>query len=213
MVINKQYSFNALTSEIVCEGVTYALTEKEGRLFAALWKYGRDGEVLSRERLVAEVWPGRERGVTEANLLQLVCKLRRTLSGYGLGNVIQTVYRRGYALSAPDEIPAAPVDGQVDEPALPRLTRVRRGLFLMCMLLPAGLCLVVAIGLFFLSPVQKDVLRLLPGLSQVHDLSLICAGSGCILDYHTRDKKHITRFPGRAAPPPAPPGRPSGWLE
>ncbi|EWG65840.1 invasion protein regulator [Enterobacter sp. DC4] len=209
LIINKQYSFNEQTNEIICKGVSHTLTEKEGRLFTALWKYGRDGEVLSREQLVTRVWPGRERGVTEANLLQLVCKLRRTLSGCGLENVIQTVYRQGYTLNLPDEVhsPLLPADrtGGADRPG--RLAQALRRAFLICMLLPAVLCLVAIIGLVCLSPVQKTVLRLIPHLAQVHDLSLTCAGSGYILEYHTRDNQHVTRFPGRGLPL-APPGRP-----
>lgn len=212
LVTNIQFSFNASTNEIICEGVAYPLTEKEGLLFTALWKYGRDGKVLSREQLVTGVWPGRECGVTEANLLQLVCKLRRTLSGCGLKNVIRTVYRQGYTLNLPDEAHAplfAARTGGADRPG--NFTQGLRHPFFIYMSLPAGLCLAVIIGLFCLSPVQKTVLSLVPSIAQVHDLSLTCTGSGYILDYHTRDNQHVTRFLGRESPL-LPSGRPEGGL-
>ena len=69
------------------------------------------GEVLSKNDLLARVWP--EGFVEEANLAQNIYVIRKTLRAHWAGNVIETVPRRGYRFTAPvttgDIAPAQPV--------------------------------------------------------------------------------------------------------
>ncbi|NRN27593.1 hypothetical protein HHJ84_04720 [Photorhabdus heterorhabditis subsp. aluminescens] len=79
----------------------FIITEKEKRLLLALWKHASQGNTLNREQLIPLVWPERKNGVAETNLLQLICKLRRTLRYCELGEAIHTVYRQGYRFILP----------------------------------------------------------------------------------------------------------------
>jgi DNA-binding winged helix-turn-helix (wHTH) protein/TolB-like protein len=56
----------------------------------------RPGEVVSREELLADVWPGVV--VVDEALTQSIARLRRAL---GEGNYIETIAKRGYRLTAP----------------------------------------------------------------------------------------------------------------
>ncbi|WP_445497739.1 winged helix-turn-helix domain-containing protein [Photorhabdus sp. SF281] len=79
----------------------FVITEKEKRLLLALWEHASQGNTLNREQLIPLVWPERKNGVAETNLLQLICKLRRTLRYCDLGEAIHTVYRQGYRFILP----------------------------------------------------------------------------------------------------------------
>ncbi|WP_232507858.1 MULTISPECIES: winged helix-turn-helix domain-containing protein [Photorhabdus] len=79
----------------------FIITEKEKRLLLALWEHASQGNTLNREQLIPLVWPERKDGVAETNLLQLICKLRRTLRYCDLGEAIHTVYRQGYRFILP----------------------------------------------------------------------------------------------------------------
>ncbi|WP_350307153.1 winged helix-turn-helix domain-containing protein [Photorhabdus viridis] len=79
----------------------FIITEKEKRLLLALWEHAPKGNTLSREQLIPLVWPERKNGVAETNLLQLICKLRRTLRYCELDEAIHTVYRQGYRFILP----------------------------------------------------------------------------------------------------------------
>ncbi|CAQ84084.1 conserved hypothetical protein [Photorhabdus asymbiotica] len=79
----------------------FIITEKEKRLLLALWEHASQGNILNREQLIPLVWPERKNGVAETNLLQLICKLRRTLRYCELGEAIHTVYRQGYRFILP----------------------------------------------------------------------------------------------------------------
>jgi TolB-like protein len=60
---------------------------------------GRDGEVVSKDRIMAAVWPGT--AVEESNLTVQIAALRRVLDrDRALGSCIQTVPGRGYRFSA-----------------------------------------------------------------------------------------------------------------
>src|ERR1700761_1675699 len=60
----------------------------------------RAGEVVTRDEIVAAVWP--EIVVEDNNLNMQIAALRRTLDGYGAAtSCIQTVPRRGYRFVAP----------------------------------------------------------------------------------------------------------------
>lgn len=75
------------------------ITEKEKRLLMLLIEYHKKNEVLSRSEIIDIVWKERSNGVSDANLLQLVCKLRRTLNYCSLNNCIQTIPRKGYTFT------------------------------------------------------------------------------------------------------------------
>ncbi|MCK3670239.1 winged helix-turn-helix domain-containing protein [Photorhabdus noenieputensis] len=79
----------------------FIITEKEKRLLLALWEHASQGNTLNREQLIPLVWPERKNGVAETNLLQLICKLRRTLRYCDLDEAIHTVYRQGYRFILP----------------------------------------------------------------------------------------------------------------
>ncbi|MBV4465878.1 winged helix-turn-helix domain-containing protein [Pseudomonas sp. SWRI79] len=99
----------------------FPITEKEKQLLLALWEHAQEGNVLSREQLIPLVWPERKNGVEESNLLQLICKLRRTLRYCELGEAIHTVYRQGYRFILPpdDDEQIKPDDRSSEETELP----------------------------------------------------------------------------------------------
>jgi adenylate cyclase len=78
----------------------------------------RAGDVVTRDEIVAAVWP--EIVVEDNNLNMQIAALRRTLDGYGAAtSCIQTVPRRGYRFVAPvirDRRPAPSVSQSSDAP-------------------------------------------------------------------------------------------------
>ncbi|AZC38234.1 hypothetical protein C4K37_3849 [Pseudomonas chlororaphis subsp. piscium] len=101
--LTKNVSLDSNLNKISNGDNIFPITEKEKQLLLALWEYAQEGSVLSREQLIQLVWPERKNGVEESNLLQLVCKLRRTLRYCELGEAIHTVYRQGYRFILPKE--------------------------------------------------------------------------------------------------------------
>ncbi|WP_387689208.1 transcriptional regulator [Photorhabdus sp. RM71S] len=99
--ITKDVYLDYDSNKIVHGKNVFAITEKEKRLLLALWEHAPQGNILSREQLIPLVWPERKNGVAETNLLQLICKLRRTLRYCELGEAIHTVYRQGYRFIPP----------------------------------------------------------------------------------------------------------------
>ena len=77
------------------DGERVALTPKA---FDTLWALiERRGEVVSKEDLIATVWP--ETFVSEATLTQNIHTVRKVLAAAGSEGVTQTVPRRGYRFS------------------------------------------------------------------------------------------------------------------
>jgi TolB-like protein len=77
----------------------------------------RAGDVVSKDEIVAAVWPGRV--VEDSNLTVQISALRRVLDRGGLnGSCIQTVPARGYRFVVP--VTRRVIDAQVDATALSR---------------------------------------------------------------------------------------------
>jgi DNA-binding winged helix-turn-helix (wHTH) protein len=101
--LTKDVSLDTNLNKISNGDNNFPITEKEKQLLLSLWENAQEGNVLSREQLIPLVWPERKNGVEESNLLQLICKLRRTLRYCELGEAIHTVYRQGYRFILPSE--------------------------------------------------------------------------------------------------------------
>ena len=57
-----------------------------------------NGGIAAKERLIARLWP--DTVVQESSLAQAILKLRRSLKeGFGDGEIIQTISKRGYRLT------------------------------------------------------------------------------------------------------------------
>lgn len=97
---------DARRAELQRDGVALALRPKPFALLCAL--VARPGEVLSKEELMAAVWPGVV--VTDDSLTQAVHELRTVLGEAG-AQLLRTVPRRGYRFDAQpvDADPAAAV--------------------------------------------------------------------------------------------------------
>lgn len=74
-----------------------ALPPKEHAVLCAL--VARQGAVVSKDRLIAEVWP--EDSASDESLSRCIYVLRRTLSPSGDQGFIQTLHRRGYRFAVP----------------------------------------------------------------------------------------------------------------
>src|SRR5688572_17616385 len=94
----------------------------------------RPGEVVSREELLADVWPGVV--VVDEALTQSVARLRRAL---GDGGYIETIAKRGYRLTAPVGADAPPASA-------PRTSRRR------AILAASGVAIVAVIAALALQP-------------------------------------------------------------
>ncbi|HJU15003.1 MAG TPA: winged helix-turn-helix domain-containing tetratricopeptide repeat protein [Stellaceae bacterium] len=102
------------------DGEPVALGSRALDLFRLLAE--RDGEVVSKDAIMAAVWPGI--AVAESNLTVQVASLRRVLDrNRTQGSCIQTVPGRGYRLAAaiirPDHaVPAPPAPAPADRPSI-----------------------------------------------------------------------------------------------
>ena len=88
--------------EVSVRGELVALTPKEYRLLALLYRQG--GAVVTREDIATEVWPELEGAVAEESIAQLIARLRRKLEGEPSNpRRIVTVRGFGYRFVAADE--------------------------------------------------------------------------------------------------------------
>jgi DNA-binding winged helix-turn-helix (wHTH) protein len=85
-------------------GEFVALPPKELAVLCAL--VARRGTVVTKEQLIAEVWPHDD--TSNESLTRCIYVLRRTLDSDGAVSVIQTVHRRGYRFAATLKISEAP---------------------------------------------------------------------------------------------------------
>ena len=106
-------------------GVRIRLQEQPLRVLLAL--LDKPGEVVTREELQRQVWPGGEFGDFEHSLNIAINKIREALGdSAGTPQFVETLPRRGYRFIAPVEGPAAPpaapqVAGEA--PVKPRLPK------------------------------------------------------------------------------------------
>ena len=120
----------------------------------------RAGEVVSKEEIIAAVWPGTV--VEESNLTVQISALRRALDHGGPhGRCIQTVPGRGYRFAAPvttaagwePSVPSAKraeVIADLPAPSLPVTAPRHRRTALVRMATAAGSALLLALGLWWL---------------------------------------------------------------
>jgi DNA-binding winged helix-turn-helix (wHTH) protein len=80
---NISFSFNVLF-----------LQEMERRLFFCL--KSKPGEIIDRDTLITQLWPGCDKCTHDENLIQLICKLRRSLKMAGFADAITTIRNKGY---------------------------------------------------------------------------------------------------------------------
>ncbi|MEX1843478.1 winged helix-turn-helix domain-containing protein [Enterobacter cloacae] len=197
IIITDTVSYNEDNGELFCGDKTLFLTEKECRLFNTLLKKGRGGDVVSREQLVRCVWPGREKGVTEANLLQLICKLRRTLAYTELEGMVKTVYRQGYTLALPvfteDKQSGAPAaDNPFPTPSITPTPTWRRTTLVL--LSPLLVLLLVAGTVYQSIPSSQRVLiSALVRAPRLRNLTFQRISQGYVIDYQTCDRQEIHR--------------------
>jgi DNA-binding winged helix-turn-helix (wHTH) protein/TolB-like protein len=113
-------------AELLRDGQALPLRPKAFDLLTALAQ--RPGQVLSKEELVAAVWPGVV--VTDDSLTQCVYELRGALGEDGAA-LLRTVHRRGYRFDAevraePVPAPAALSEARADEAPGPGRARTLR---------------------------------------------------------------------------------------
>ena len=126
-------SLNQLESP---DGAVHSLEPRAAELLAFLAE--RQGEVISVEALLADLWQGRV--VTDSSVYRLVAELRRLLGDDSRSpNYIETVRKRGYRLVAP--VTTADAPPARDERA-PRTTSPTR-----LALAATAIALVAAVGL------------------------------------------------------------------
>jgi DNA-binding winged helix-turn-helix (wHTH) protein len=77
-----------------------SLPPKEYAVLCAL--VSRQGSVVSKDRLIAEVWP--EVSASDESLSRCIYVLRRTLGPNGDQGIIQTLHRRGYRFAVPVQV-------------------------------------------------------------------------------------------------------------
>ena len=92
-------SIDHLTRRATCAGRPIDLTVKEFDLLEELMRY--EGQVVSRETLVREVWPESSRSATLDNVIDAhMARLRRKVEHEWLDGSIQTVRGVGFMLKA-----------------------------------------------------------------------------------------------------------------
>jgi DNA-binding winged helix-turn-helix (wHTH) protein/TolB-like protein/Tfp pilus assembly protein PilF len=109
-------------NQLSAAGTTVKLEPKTMALLCYLAE--RSGQVVSREALLAAIWPGVVVG--DDSLTQAVIKLRKALGDADASTYIQTIPKRGYRLVAtvvrPQAAAVAPAAGN-SEPSRPEHTR------------------------------------------------------------------------------------------
>lgn len=126
---------------LITDGREISITEKEKKLLLLLLEAAIDNEFVKKECIIEKIWPERNGVVTENNILQLVHRLRRTLSFCGLAGCVHTVFREGYRYIPPvDEASEDDKDAERLRMLKTWFHRAHKWFWLLCLL-----C-----GLFFL---------------------------------------------------------------
>ena len=95
-VIFESFVYDRLRGTLTRGERPVALTPKALELLGLFLE--RPGELLTKETILETLWPGEF--VQEGNLSQQVYLLRKSLAGFGNGDLILTVPRRGYRFAA-----------------------------------------------------------------------------------------------------------------
>ncbi|MDL4454989.1 winged helix-turn-helix domain-containing protein [Klebsiella michiganensis] len=198
--ITDTIEFNDKTNEIIHGNSILKLTEKEGRLLTILYEF--NGDVVSRDRLITQIWPERELGITDANLLQLICKLRCKLRHCGLSEVVTTVYRQGYSLTLPihNEDVACNQELTAASPCPPQ-----KNIFSTTFNGRGGLFKIIFILCLYLTPIipfyysiphpYRSLITILVSMPRLKSLNIEYTTQGYMLDYQIQGSqqkhKHI----------------------
>jgi DNA-binding winged helix-turn-helix (wHTH) protein len=103
LTLSTHVALDPVKNILITDGHEISITEKEKKLLLLLLEAADDNEFVKKEIIVEKIWPERNGVVTENNILQLVHRLRRTLSFCGLAGCVHTVFREGYRYIPPAE--------------------------------------------------------------------------------------------------------------
>ncbi|SCB73801.1 winged helix-turn-helix domain-containing protein [Kosakonia oryziphila] len=101
IVIGENTYFEESMNSLVRGDITIKISEKEKKLLVYLLK--NQGNELSKEQLIISVWGERSSTIVDANLTQLIYKLRRNLTAIGVLERIKTIPRIGYIYIPPQK--------------------------------------------------------------------------------------------------------------
>ncbi|ELI7922727.1 helix-turn-helix domain-containing protein [Yersinia enterocolitica] len=87
------------------------LTDKEYRLFSSLLKKGCNGNVLSRDELISDVWPERHGVIGKNDIHQLSFRLRKKLIVINEGFKVGLVDGSGFSIHRPQSIIVSHLEG------------------------------------------------------------------------------------------------------
>lgn len=132
-------------NQLTAGAITAAIEPKAMAVLCYLAQ--RPGQPVSREELLAAVWPGVVVG--DDALTQVVVKLRKALGDVPDKPVyIQTISKKGYRLVAPVSLPASPAAAQAPPPVGAPRPEARRPRFRLAAAAGATLMLVAAAALW-----------------------------------------------------------------
>jgi len=81
-------------NHLVNGNITLTISEKEKRLLSYFLRHPETE--LTKSNLIAAIWENRAATIDDANLTQLVYKIRRDLAAVNLRNCIKTIPGKGY---------------------------------------------------------------------------------------------------------------------
>lgn len=109
-IIDGSVFFEETSNSLIKGEVKITISEKEKKLLICFLN-NPDSEI-EKEDLINYIWDERSLTIIDANLTQLIHKLRRSLAAVGLPDCIQTIPRKGYIYISPPQ-------PQPSEPTLP----------------------------------------------------------------------------------------------
>lgn len=103
--VSKDVYFDEVKGVLAKNEAKISVGEKEKMLL--LFFLENSDRTIKKEEVIKSVWGGRESIISDANLAQLVYRLRRTLMTVGLHDCIKTLPRLGYLYITPcQELPS-----------------------------------------------------------------------------------------------------------
>jgi len=104
------------------DNVTLTISEKEKRLLSYFIRHA--DEELPKRTIIENIWENRAATVDDANLTQLVYKIRRDLAAMNMKSCIKTIPGKGYVFLTPKTQTAVPLQVQ------PPVSRLKGVVFL-----------------------------------------------------------------------------------
>jgi len=99
ILINESICFDESLNILLRNDIKITISEKEKKLLV-YFLHNQDSEI-SKEQLIINIWGDRASTIVDANLTQLIHKLRRNLSAIGVMDCIKTIPRKGYIYIPP----------------------------------------------------------------------------------------------------------------